>query len=289
VKASEEAEDYSDDADSNIESEETETEETPVETIEQVDETEESADDDGEDEVIESLKEMVRQKEALETELSDLRKAKAVGDAKEKELQEKLERYRTAFKTTSAEAAKVPELLEKVKVLTEKLTQSNVTIKTLTEKVNHAKQLKESVEGSKATERHLTEEVARLNKKSESLEAKLEGQTKVYTEKLQERTNLAKSYKARFIETLTKYVESKANMLGVQPSEITSRLNESYTLADVDAVCDQIMDTTVNFSRLPFGGRMKTSARIAESVNKTTKKYEDDDLSDLYELAGLEK
>jgi hypothetical protein len=77
-------------------------------------------------------------------------------------------------------------------------------------------------------------------------------------------------------------------MLGVQPSEITSRLNENYTLADVDAVCDKILDSTVTFSRLPFGGRTKTSARIAESVNKQSR-YEEDDLSDLYELAGLKR
>jgi hypothetical protein len=79
-------------------------------------------------------------------------------------------------------------------------------------------------------------------------------------------------------------------MLGVKSSEITSRLNENYTLADVDAVCDQILDTTINFSRLPFGGRTKASARISESVSRARYDYEnDDDLSDLYELAGLKK
>ena len=280
-------EESSDNADSNIEAE-TETEEPAVEAIEEVDDSEESAGDTGDEEVIESLKEIVRQKEALETEIKDLRKAKSVGDAKEQELQEKLNRYRTAFKNTSAEAAKVPELQAQVKELAEKLAQQNNTIKTLTEQVNKAQQLKESVEGNKVNERRLTEEVSRLTEKSKALEAKLEGQTKTYTEKLQERTNLAKSYKARFIETLTRYVESKANMLGVAPSEITSRLNENYTLNDVDAVCDQILDSTVNFSRLPFGGRTKTSARIAESVSRQ-KLNDDDDLSDLYELAGLKK
>ena len=283
-----EGEDTTDDVE-DIDETETDDEETPVETIEQVDEAEESADDDGDDEVIESLKEMIRQKEALETEISDLRKAKSVGDAKEQELQEKLERYRTAFKNTSAEAAKVPELQSQVKELTEQLNKSKMTIKTLTEKINDTRQLKESFEGSKATEKRLTEEVSRLNEKSKTLEAKLEGQTKVYTEKLQERTNLAKAYKARFIETLTKYIESKASMLGVKPSEITSRLNENYTLADVDAVCDQILDSTINFGRLPISGRTKVSARIAESVSRPAQNSYDDDLSDLYELAGLKK
>ena len=275
-----------DDESADAENIEQETEETPVETIEEVEDAEESAEDNGDEEVIESLKEVVRQKEALEAELGDLRKAKSVGDAKEQELQEKLQRYRTAFKATSAEAAKVPELEAKVKELTEKLTRSQNNVKTLTEKVNKAQQLKESIDGDKANARRLTEEVSRLTKKSETLEAKLEGQTKVYSEKLQERTNLAKAYKARFIETLNKYIESKAKMLGVTPSEITSRLNESYTLKDVDAVCDQILNATVPFSRLPFSGRTKTSARISESINKT-RNSEEDDLSDLYELAGL--
>ena len=284
----EEAEENSAGTDSNIEAQ-PEDEEISVENSDETEATEQSAEDIGDEEVIESLKEMIRQKEALETEVSDLRKAKSVGDAKEKELQEKLDRYRNAFRTTSAEAAKVPELQSKVKELTEQLTQAQNDVKTLTEKVSKAQQLKESIEGNKANERRLTEEVSRLAKRSEALEAKLEGQTKQYNTKLQERTDLAKKYKARFIETLTKYVESKASMLGVKPSEITSRLNESYTLADVDAVCNEILESTAPFGRLPFGGRTKASARITESVSKKTANYDDDDLSSLYELAGLKR
>ena len=292
------SENSSEDTEIDIEAIDPEEDEEPsVETIEEVDEdNSDSADDDGDVEVIESLKEMVRQKEALENEVSDLRKAKTVGDAKEQELQEKLTRYRSALVNTRVEAAKVPELQEQVEKLKEQLTQSNQTIKTLTEKVNNARQLKESVENSKVAVKRLNEELSTLTKKSKTLEAKLEGQTKLYTEKLQERTNLAKNYKARFIETLTRYVESKASMLNVKPSEITSRLNENYTLADVDAVCDQILESTINFGRLPFGVRTKTSARIAESVSKSAIAnsrtnpeygYEIDD--SLLELAGLKK
>ena len=285
------SEETTDDADTYKELEVVD-EETFEESLEEAINENDSAEDTGDDEVIESLKEMIRQKEAMEIELSDLRKAKSVGDAKEQELQEKLTRYRTAFKNTSAEAAKVPELQSKIKELTEQLAQSKTTIKTLTEKVNNTQQLKESVNNSKATVNQLNEEISQLTKKSKTLEAKLEGQTKQYVKKLQERTELAKAYKARFIETLTKYVEYKASMLGVQPSEITSRLNENYSLADVDAVCDQILESTVTFSRLPFSGRTKTSARIAESVSRTTRSnssygYEIDD--SLLELAGLKK
>ena len=277
--------------DDTTETEEEPTDEAPAEEIV----ADEPAEDTGDDEVIESLKEMIRKKEALENELSDLRKAKSVGDAKEKELQEKLGSYRTAFKKASAEAALVPELQAKVTELSESLDHSRATIETLTEQVNDARQLKESVEASTATKiRKLSEQVEKLSRQNKTLEAQLEDTTKQYTKKLQERTDTAKMYKKRCVETLTRYIDSKASMLGVASSEITSRLNESYTLSDVDAVCDKILNSTVNLGRLPFGGRTKASARISESVNRNTTAssftdpsngYDIDD--SLLELAGL--
>lgn len=259
--------------------------------------TEEPAEDNGEDEVIESLKEMIRQKEALENENKDLRKAKAVGDAKVEELQESLERYKNAFIKTSAVASKVSDYKLQIKDLEEQLTQSKNTIDVLTEKVNNStQQLKESADKDLMKVKTLTEEVNTLHKKSEALEAKLQNQNVQFTKKLNERTQIAKTYKARFIETLTRYVESKASMLGVQPSEITSRLNENYSLVDVDAVCEQILESAVNYSRLPFSGMNKVSAKITESVSRNTAKsavtdpdfgYDIDD--SLLELAGLKK
>lgn len=258
-------------------------------------EAETPAEDTGDADVLESLKEMVRQKEALESELSKLRKTKSVGDAKEKELQEKLSRYRDAFSKASAEAAKVPELLAKINELTEHLKKSRKNIKELTEQVNNARQLKESADvAATAKNKKLSEQVNKLTQRNTALEAQLEEQTKQYQGKLQERTDLAKSYKKRCLETLNRYIESKASMLGVASSEITSRLNENYTLSDVDAVCDTILNSAVNFGRLPFGGRAKASARISESVSKKTTAnaftdpaygYDIDD--SLLELAGL--
>lgn len=267
--------------------EDTETDEPDLseEPAEEAIEEAETAEDNGDEEVIESLKDMVRQKEALETEIRDLRKAKSVGDAKEQELQEKLTRFRTAFKTTSAEAAKVPELKSEVQKLTEQLTQANNQVKELTQKVKTTQQLKESITANKADAAKLTENATKLAKQNTALKEQLEAQTKQYKTKLQERTDLAKSYKAKFIETLRGYIDSKASMLNVSASEITSRLNENYTLADVDAVCDQILNSTINYSRLPFSGR--ATARISESVNKPTKSEYDIDRS-LLELAGLE-
>lgn len=269
-------------------------EEPPVEDGEEDADT--TAEDAGDVEVIESLKDMVRLKEALEAELNSLRKERAVGDAKVKDLQEKLNRYRTLLRNANDKVNEISALQSEVTLLKEQLTQSEKTITTLTEKVKTARQLNESAKADKVKITNLTEEVSELNAKSDALEAKLEGVTKRYTETLQERTAQAKSYKAKLIEAITRYIESKASMLGVQPSEITSRLNENYTLADVDAVCEQILDSTVAFSRLPFGSRTKASARISESLTKptTADMFNDPDFGydiddSLLELAGLKK
>ena len=190
-------------------------------------------------------------------------------------------------------ANKISELQNTVQVLTEQLNESKKTIETLTNKVNKAQQLKENLESDKNLMRRLTEEKATLSHKVSTLEKKLANQTKSFNEQFKTRTELAKSYKLKLTETLAKYVESKAAMLGVTPTEITRQLKESYTLADVDAVCDQILDSTISFSRLPFGGRNKTTARISESVSNTSVSrdpeygYEIDD--SLLELAGLKK
>ena len=291
--ATEDSDESADDtADSGIENTEIIVDDEDSETNDvETDDEENSADDDGDVEVIESLKDLVRQKEALETEVGALRKAKAVGDAKETELQEKLTRYRTVFKQLNTEAAKVSALENQVQHLTEQLSSSKSAVKTLKEKLAQKQKLQESVSREQLDKTNsLTAKLSEANKLNEDLKVKLEGQTKQYNQKLKERTEIAKAFKARFLETLNRYVESKASMLGVKPSEITNRLNEGYTLADVDAVCDQILDSTVNISRLPFSGRTKTTARIAESVSRpvvTSPEHGYDIDDDLLELAGL--
>jgi hypothetical protein len=79
-------------------------------------------------------------------------------------------------------------------------------------------------------------------------------------------------------------------MLGVRPTDITSRLAESYTLDDIDQVCEELL----NMGRPAFGlGLGKPKVTINESkvaTKKTTSTdstdgYEIDD--DLLILAGL--
>jgi hypothetical protein len=80
-------------------------------------------------------------------------------------------------------------------------------------------------------------------------------------------------------------------MLGVRTTDITSRLAESYTLDDIDQVCEDLLD----MGRPAFGlglGKPKVKINESKSVTKNVNKsldpnngYEIDD--DLLILAGL--
>lgn len=253
---------------------------------EEVEKTEETADDDGELEVIESLKEMIRQKDSLSKEVKNLQTQKAVGDAKVKALEEELARYKEALARVSPIATKATKMEKENKKLSEQLDTQSKLVEQLTAQQKESTQLTESVDNSKKQIKDLTAKLEDAEKTEKALREQIQNTGR----KFEERTKIAKSYKAKYLETLRCYVDSKAAMLGVPASEITTKLGESYTPTDIDRVCDQILESAVPMTRLPFSGKTRGSARITESAKpKATTApeygYEIDD--DLLVLAGL--
>ena len=90
---------------------------------------------------------------------------------------------------------------------------------------------------------------------------------------------------------LERYISSKASMLGVQANEIKSKLNEHYTLDDIDAVCDKLLTE----SRPTFSLGRRAAMQVNETIEAKRARrdkyidpangYEIDD--SLLELAGL--
>ena len=83
-------------------------------------------------------------------------------------------------------------------------------------------------------------------------------------------------------------VANKAKMLGVRPHDITSKLAESYSLDDIDNVCNDLLEE----SRPQFGlvggnprVRVNESVKSEKKVIDPDNGYEIDD--DLLILAGL--
>ena len=248
----------------------------------------EEAGDAGEDEVIESLKEAVRQKDLLESEVRDLKNQKTVSDAEVQGLKEELEKYKGGFMRVSELASKSTTLEKEKKALTEQLNLKNAEIKDLKSKVENHTSLTESAKAEKVKVNELTEKLAKVQAEAEETEKTLTEALETSRKKAQDRTNLAKSYKAKYDAVVERYIANKAKMLGVRPQDITSKLAESYSLDDIDNVCNDLLEE----SRPQFGlvgGNPRV--RVNESVKSEKKMidpdngYEIDD--DLLILAGL--
>lgn len=256
---------------------------------EEVEESEEAV-DDGDEEVFESLKEMVRQKDELEKEVRDLKNQKTVSDAEVKDLKEELERYKSGFMRVSELASKSTTLSKEVKSLKEQLEVKTSKINDLQAKIKTHTSLTESVNANEAKVKTLTERLvavqAEAEKSEEALKTKLEESRKA----VQQNANVAKKYKAQYAAVLERYIASKASMLGVRPTDITSRLGESYTLDNIDKVCEDLLDMGRPAFGLGLGkpkvtiNESKVSAKKAQPLDPNNG-YEIDD--DLLILAGL--
>lgn len=248
----------------------------------------EEAGDAGEDEVIESLKEAVRQKDLLESEVRDLKNQKTVSDAEVQGLKEELEKYKGGFMRVSELASKSTTLEKEKKALTEQLNLKNAEIKDLKSKVENHINLTESAKAEKVKVTELTEKLAKVQAEAEETEKTLTEALEASRKKAQDRTNLAKSYKAKYDAVVERYITNKAKMLGVRPHDITSKLAESYSLDDIDNVCNDLLEE----SRPQFGlvggnprVRVNESVKSEKKVIDPDNGYEIDD--DLLILAGL--
>ena len=248
----------------------------------------EEAGDAGEDEVIESLKEAVRQKDLLENEVRDLKNQKTVSDAEVQGLKEELEKYKGGFMRVSELASKSTTLEKEKKALIEQLNLKNTEIKDLKSKVENHTSLTESAKAEKVKVNELTEKLAKVQAEAEETEKTLTEALEASRKKAQDRTNLAKSYKAKYDAVVERYIANKAKMLGVRPQDITSKLAESYSLDDIDNVCNDLLEE----SRPQFGlvggnprVRVNESVKSEKNVIDPDNGYEIDD--DLLILAGL--
>jgi hypothetical protein len=241
----------------------------------------EDASDAGDEEVIESLKEAVRQKDLLESEVKDLKNQKTVSDAEVGKLKEELNKYKSGFIRVSELASKSTTLEKENKALNEQLNLKDTEIKDLKTKVENHTSLTESTKAEKAKVIELAEKLAKVQAEAEETEKSLTEELEASKKKAKDRIELAKSYKVKYDAVVERYLANKAKMLGVRPQDITSKLAESYTLDDIDNICKDLL----NEGRPQFGLSMGTArAQIKESFKPQIK---DESFDDLLKLAGL--
>lgn len=306
-----EEKDYSpemvDNIDKKEDSEKVEIEETEVKT--------EEACDTRLEEVISSLQEALKKNVELEKQILTLQNDLAVSDTKVTKVNEELSKYKEATARLSTSLSESNKLSEKVSKLQEELVrqkklvvEKDSKISQLTESKNNelkeSKKLNESINAKETQISSLKESLNELkinsekeiNKLTEQLEnekADSEIKNKEFEKKLNETFNKLKLYKKTVNETISRYIDSKASMLGVSKNRIINELEDSYSIDDIDKICESLQEELININKLPFTIKPNSKVRVTESKNDLISNEIDkdilgDDVDDgLIRLAGL--
>ena len=302
-----EDEDVAEDKKGSNEAEEAEEniENSDEEDSEQKEETEEDkAVDEGLDSIVNSLQEALSKNSDLENTVRILQEKLAVSDAKVNEINEECSRLKNSMSRMSDLVKTRATLKENVSTLEKSLNEKEALINE--QKVKIAKLVeskKETVRSSNELNENLTnlktsyeKQIQTLNEQISSSKTESKKQISTLTENLNKANSLKESYKKLANKTVNKYIEVKANIIGQTPADIKRKLGESYTLEDVDQVCEDLKAYSLNVSKLPFEVTKKVGVRVTEStntrmMNNTTKKSAiyDDEVSDtLIKLANSE-
>lgn len=281
------------------------------ETSEQTTDDKSEANNDGSDEIIKSLQEAIKEKADLEVNVQGLQEQLAVANDKVEKLQEELGRYKSAIAKLSKEPKK--DNSERVSTLEEQLKAKEQTIESLNSRISSLVESKKSyILGNKTLNESVTskdnqiktlnesisemkskyeDEIKTLNESIENLKSDSDSKEKEYCENLKKETKIKENYKRIAQTVVNRYIESKANALGVKPVEIKNKLPESYTIDDVDSICEELQSYALNISKLPFNVDRKVKVKVHESMkeplNKVTDDGEDDIDESLIRLAGL--
>lgn len=239
----------------------------------------------------ENLQVALREKKELEKQVLALQEQLSVGYTKETALQEQVLSYSKTITQLTNNAAQNKALQNKIKSLQEELKREKDSKQELQDECTNAKkvyknelalkeelnnsveskeqeitQLKESLQEQQnqydkllQEKNSLVEEVSKLNKA-------IEKKRNEYVQQLNSRNKLVEKYKKIANTAADKYICSQADKLGVQPSEIKSKLSKSYTFNEIDSICEDLQNYKLKLNRIPF-----STNRINEGVSVKVK------------------
>lgn len=281
---------------------------------EQTIEKSKEATDSGSEELIKSLQEALKVRVSLEAQVKSLQEQLAVNDIKVGKVNEELGRYKDATVRLSSVVAEKKKLQEQVSTLEEQLKKKQEAIDSQRQRISKLVEVNKAETTSSQTlneaiaskdgeiaklnesftkqKVELEAKIAKLTESLESLKTSSESKDKEAVKKLERVEKLKEGYKKLANDTMARYIESKAAMLGVTVNEIKSKLPESYSVQDVDSICEDLQSYELNISKLPFSIDRKVKVKVRESRNEglLVDKGVDDDIDEsLLSLAGLRK
>ena len=171
--------------------------------------------------------------------------------------------------------------------LQESLSSQNQQLEKLKEKVTS---LNESISAERT---QMNKTLSDKEKEVSQLKESISKQKSSYTAKIEKANKLVEKYKSIAIESVDKYIATRAIQLGVTANEVKSRLAESYTFEDIDKVCEDLQRFKVNMAKLPIG--LEAPSKVSKvRVTKSREpiipagRFDDEVDSSLLRMAGLD-
>ena len=242
-----------------------------VESVQGAGVSHEVATDGGTEAIIQSLREALRTNSELESTVRALQEQLAVSNAKASGLEVELGKVNATLARLAPLARTSKERATKITQLEEELAKArqrseSIGRRQLAESRQEGSRLREELRKKDEAVHALEEQLGALKKESEGVQGQLQSlnslleserkthadETKRLTETLNRTKKLVNDYKGAMDGLARRFIESKAKQIGVKPEEIRNRLPESYTLEDVDRVCEELRAYKVNINRLPF-------------------------------------
>lgn len=264
----------------------------------EVEEKPEEAEDVGSDELVEQLQNLLKENNQLKEELKTIQSEKAVRNTEVSKLNEQL----TNYKAIAASAGKKALSLRSLETTNSDLTKENASLKESLEKnktdtstfVEKITTLTESLKDVEAKAKASDEEKGKLKDELETYKKSTTSKLTEANARIVKAKKLIEKYKGFAHDAADRYIERRALGLGISKNEIINRLSESYTLDDVDRVCEDLQAYSLNVSTLPFALQKTSKARaqIRESTSKdplrnVDKNYDDEVDDFLLDLAGI--
>lgn len=275
---------------------------------------------DNNEAIVEELQNSVKQTQELQNQIISLQEKLSVSYAEDNKKQEEIAKLRTTIQKLSEDVQKKEALENQVRKLKKELNESssaNVELKKQLDvsdkKVISAKQDYKSLNESIKLREHevdalksnivtLNKEIASISKEKSDKESELTESIEVlkkdseqlksqYSQKLGAANKLVEKYKKIANKAVDKYIESEAVKLGVSKEEIKNKLPQSYTFADIDAICESLQGYKLSINKLPFDVneniKLKATPSSHEPILPASHRQDDEVDNSLLEMAGM--
>ena len=97
-----------------------------------------------------------------------------------------------------------------------------------------------------------------------------------YKDSLKESNNLVKKYQVIAKNAINSYIDSKSNALGISSDDIKSRLKDSFSIKEIDSICESLRGYNLNINKLPFQVNKIKNISMKEDIQQRAINNPDD-------------